>query len=293
MIKALSTDSNRDLGPFSRWLWKAGLPHRISEERGQQVLWVADDRAAQVAREALMAYERGELEGVAEEDGHELAVNLNALFQMLVQHPVTIVLILVTAVISLLTGFGGDARWVHWLSFVDFELVAGFPYFVTIAQSLGEGEYWRLLTPIFLHFSAIHLIFNMLWLFILGGRIEMHQGGRFLLLLILVTGLLSNVGQYVFSMEHPLFGGFSGVVYGLLGYCWIYSRFRPDAGLSLPRTVIGFMVGWLLICFTGILEVIGFGDIANAAHTIGLISGCALGGLLGFMHRQPESTEES
>ncbi len=292
MIRALCTDAGKDLTEYSRWLWRAGIAHRISEEAGQQVLWLADESAVDFAKTALEAFERGELET---EGGQQptLDIDSSGVFGMLIKHPVTIALIALTAGVAILSRFGADPAWVHWLSFSDFELVAGYPYFLPLSQSLDAGQWWRFLTPVFLHFSGLHLVFNMLWLLILGGRIEQYRGGLFLLLLVVVIGITSNLTQYLFSIDHPLFGGFSGVVYGLLGFCWIYSYYLPSAGLAQPRAVIGFMVGWLLVCFTGILEVVGFGAIANAAHTAGLVSGCVLGGIYGYSRRQQRMREES
>ncbi|WP_164880852.1 rhomboid family intramembrane serine protease [Aestuariirhabdus litorea] len=286
MIRVLSVEAGRDLTVYSRWLWRSGVAHRIAEESGQQVLWVADQRAVEFARRALEAFENGELEGLEEPPETSLAIESQGLFELLIKHPLTLALIALMSALALLSRFGEDPAWVHWFSFSDFEVVAGYPYFVPLQQSLEAGQWWRLLTPILLHFSALHLVFNMLWLLILGGRIEQARGGWLLLFLVVVVGLVSNVAQYLFSMDHPLFGGFSGVVYGLLGFCWFYSHFCPQAGLAQPRAVIGFMVGWLLLCFTGFVEMVGFGAIANAAHTAGLVSGCGLGAVLGYLHRQ-------
>ena len=76
-------------------------------------------------------------------------------------------------------------------------------------------EWWRLITPTFLHFSFTHLIFNCLWIYILGSKIEIIDGKGIFITLFLITGLSSNLGQY-FWTGNFLFGGLSGAVYGLL-----------------------------------------------------------------------------
>ena len=77
-----------------------------------------------------------------------------------------------------------------------------------------------------------------------------------------------------------LFGGLSGVLYGLLGYVWIYQLMAPNPMYHLPRGVLVMMLVWLALCMSGLVSMIGFGQIANAAHVGGLLIGC-LAGLLG------------
>ncbi|MFQ3651442.1 MAG: rhomboid family intramembrane serine protease [Gemmataceae bacterium] len=147
------------------------------------------------------------------------------------------------------------------------------------------GQWWRLITPIFLHFSATHLLFNMIALVYLGGALESRYGtGRFLLL-VLALALVSNLAQYFLGrgavwenghlhwLTSTQFGGMSGVVYGLFGFLWYKTRYRPESQLHLPSSVIVISVAWFLLCWTGAM-----GPIANVAHTAGL----ALGWLLGI-----------
>lgn len=146
---------------------------------------------------------------------------------------------------------------------------------------LTEGHYWRLITPIFVHFGLVHFIFNALWLAILGTRVERLSGSIHLLLLIFITGLISNMGQFVWSGSVG-FGGMSGVIYGLLGYIWIRNLLSPDPLLLIPKEVIGFMLFWLFFCMTGIPTfLLGIG-IANAAHFLGLLMGMLLGLVFGL-----------
>ena len=69
----------------------------------------------------------------------------------------------------------------------------GLPVRISIGEFLQHGHYWRLVTPIFLHFGWVHLIFNMLWLWELGRRIEYAVGSLHLLTVILFIGIASNL----------------------------------------------------------------------------------------------------
>jgi len=135
---------------------------------------------------------------------------------------------------------------------------------------VADGQVWRLVTPIFLHFGFLHLIFNMLWLKDLGSMIEHRQSSPFLGFLVLVIAVSSNFAQYLASS--PAFGGMSGVVYGLFGYAWIRGRFDVQSGLFVAKNTAVFLLVWLVICFAGIV-----GQVANTAHVVGLITGAGWG----------------
>ena len=177
------------------------------------------------------------------------------------QGKLTAALIAITVSVYLLQISGLTPRFIALLHISEFTQ----PHFFEIKQ----GQLWRLITPIFLHFGFLHIIFNMLWLYSLGTQIEMRGGRRQLALLVLAIAVISNVGQYV--IVGPAFGGFSGVVYGMLGYVWIMAQFQPASGYEMDRFTIGFMLVWLVLGMTGLFAV------ANAAHLFGLLSGVLWG----------------
>ena len=141
---------------------------------------------------------------------------------------------------------------------------------------LINNEWWRLITPTFLHFSMTHLVFNCLWIYILGQRIEKLDGLSFFLFIFILTGILSNAGQFFWTQQY-LFGGLSGAVYGLLGYCFIIELDGRHGRYGLPEALYLFMFIWLLVGFTGVLSFFGFGNVANTAHLVGMIAGFIIG----------------
>lgn len=149
--------------------------------------------------------------------------------------------------------------------------------FSVLAQN---QEWWRLLGPAFIHFSALHIIFNLLWWAMLGAKIERTLGMSMLLIVFIVSATISNAAQAIFSEPVQgnlyLFGGLSGVVYAVMGFVWWLGWLRPGWGLSLPNSIVGFMLVWLVLGYADILWV----NMANAAHTAGLISGCLLAAAL-------------
>lgn len=132
------------------------------------------------------------------------------------------------------------------------------------------NEPLRLLGPAFFHFSLLHIAFNTMWWWQLGGAIEKVFGKITLINLFLISTILSNIGQLIAS--GPNFGGLSGVVYAVVGFVWWIGWLAPEKGLSLSKPIIAFLVGWLLLGYVDILPI----NMANTAHTIGLISGCLL-----------------
>jgi rhomboid protease GlpG len=151
--------------------------------------------------------------------------------------------------------------------------------------SLRHGEIWRLITPIFLHFGWSHLIFNMLCLYSFGGQIEDRRGTAMLAGLVLLLAAMSNVGQAIEQTARGhgvLFGGMSGVDYGLFGYMLVKVKFdNRDRYLLSPITTFVALL-WFGLCiaaeFPPFDSLIGgtIGGIANTAHAVGLLLGAAL-----------------
>ena len=142
----------------------------------------------------------------------------------------------------------------------------------TLAQ-FTDWQAWRYVTPAFIHFSVLHLVFNLLWWWYLGGQIEQRLGSGKLFILLIVGAALPNIAEFFAS--GPRFGGLSGVVYALLGYSWLRARLQPDCGLAMPPALMGFMLVWLVL---GFLDMLGT-PTANMAHLAGLLVGLAQGWL--------------
>jgi GlpG protein len=118
----------------------------------------------------------------------------------------------------------------------------------------------------------------------LGSKIEIIDGKRIFFTLFCISALSSNLGQYYITGGY-LFGGLSGAVYGLLGYCFILDLDNRGQRYDLPNALYVFMFFWLLIGFTGILGVFGFGNIANIAHLVGLICGFITALVVNFLKK--------
>lgn len=183
-------------------------------------------------------------------------------------------LILLAIAISILSNFGSVVAIIEPLTFTKISISnQGFISFMSAQQTFfSENEWWRLITPMFLHFSFAHLAFNCLWIYVLGEKIERIDGKFIFLLLIIFSGIFSNLLQYTWTSS-SLFGGLSGVIYGMLGYCLIMEMESNYDRYGLPSGLYLFMVVWLILGFLGILDLFGFGSVANFAHLGGMLSG--------------------
>lgn len=281
-VEALRLPITIDLSGFLALLQRLQVPCRVSEEAGEQVLRVPEELAEQV-RQLYERFPQGDGAPAAEppvKRGGAFIAGLRA-------NRLTATVLLLTLLVAAITLLGEQFSTIRWFSFSDFRIDGGYVYFATLEQTLALGQWWRLLTPIFLHFGLLHLAMNGMWYWELGRRIEQRQGALMLLALTLAFGLVSNLSQYLFGGP-GIFGGLSGVLYGLLGHCWLFQKLAPNDTYRLPPGVVVLMLIWLVVCLSGAIEVLSFGTmaIANAAHVSGLIAGCVTGVVGGLLARK-------
>ncbi len=275
--QALVVPLEEDLLPLSALLHQHGVAHRIFEEGGQQIIIVQQRQHVEPVRSLYHAWRAGKVDIKLSEKPSSGVSSRRVLDWRAA--PVTLLLIVLSLAGFALIGFPRLLHWVAYLTFTPFSISTGQPLF----ESMG-GQYWRLVTPVFLHFGWLHIVFNGLWLWELGGKVEKVMGSINMVLLFLVIAVVSNVSQYWFGGS-GMFGGMSGVVYGLLGFSWVAPLLQPLWRIQPQKSVMLLMIGWLLFCLVGFVQVLGFGAVANAAHIGGLLCGAVLGALFGGLSR--------
>lgn len=148
-----------------------------------------------------------------------------------------------------------------------------------------EGEYYRLLTAVFMHFGISHLVNNMVILFVLGDNLERALGKVKYLVFYLICGVGANVFSMVVSIreyELAVSAGASGAIFGVIGgllYVVIRNRGRLE-DLSTRQLEL-FVVCSLYFGFTST-------GIDNAAHVGGLVLGFLLAAIF---YRNPGRRE--
>lgn len=146
-----------------------------------------------------------------------------------------------------------------------------FALFFIPEKILGELELWRIITPAFLHFGLLHIAFNVLIFNFFGRPLERYFGSFRLLLMVVVFAAFSNFIQYALTGSYT-FGGLSGVVSGVIGYCVIIS--------TVPRSDMIFKMS-VGLCFVNIvfnvIEYLSESHVAFGAHAAGLAAGLVWG----------------
>jgi GlpG protein len=270
MRQAGTLPSKQDAERFANYLLSLGITSKVEQASDGWSIWIHDENQIPRSKQELEQFERqpaDERYQVAEQAaraGRREAAEKKRLAQKNYidmrnewaspwrRRPVT--LLLIAASVFATYGLSDPT---------ETELMFSMP-------DILQGQVWRLITPIFLHASPLHLLFNMWWMYDLGTLIERRLRLFVFLVLVLAIALASNYGQFLYS--GPNFVGMSGVVYGLFGYAWVRGRLDPTCGLYLRGDIAIWMVGWMLICIINPTM-----NVANTAHVVGLIAGAVLG----------------
>lgn len=299
MIRVAEVSIDTNLSRFSRWLSSQGVQHQIIEESGQQVLYIQNQHLLDQVRAALEQYnedprvhERLDLWVDQHASNLHRSASVNQTRAMYFratpfQAPVIFMLMLSSLIVAFLSGFGQADYFISSLLILDpFSLntnlstVSG--RWNGLIDTLVMGEVWRLVTPDLIHFNVMHITFNLLMLWVLGGQLESEKGSVSFLALVIFVSIVSNVAQLLETTY--LFGGMSGVVYGLVGYCWLWRYYKPS--IFFPDVLLKFSLVWLMIGYTPLTEWLGLGKMANAAHLYGLIAGLLWGAVTLFVNEK-------
>lgn len=140
---------------------------------------------------------------------------------------------------------------------------APFGYFPD--SSVFSGRWYAFITSAFVHIDAMHLIFNMYWLWILGLVLEKKLRLPLYAIFIVAAAFVSSGWQFA-TGEMGI--GFSGVGYAMVGYGWIAKKSNPELAPYFSDRVLMLFGGWGLLCI--VADAVGLMRIGNVAHIVGL-----------------------
>src|SRR5688572_31962341 len=190
---------------------------------------------------------------------------------------------------------------------MNFSVLNFFSYDVLVAYGAKvnylvreQHQWWRLITPIFIHINLLHLMVNMYSLWVVGPYVEKLYGSAKFVVFWIVTGIASIVasyltvlppdrqvgrlGSFLFKTMDAPSAGASGALFGLVGVLFVFGiKFRRELPEGFKRA---FGVGMLpIIVINLIIGFLGRGFIDNAAHLGGLVAGILLA--LAAEYRRP------
>ena len=279
----------QNLMPLLSYLKTHNISHHVTEESGQQQLWIADASQIHNVAEYASRWASGDL-NVNEKMSGLAPFTAKKPLSISISKPLIILhlfrLLPVTMMVMLL-GFIGIILFK--LDSVQFSYINPFLFqkiqsgsFLSLQETLKLGEYWRLLTPTFLHFSFLHVVFNALFMWVIGQRIESVKGRLHYLAIVIFIGLIANIAQYM-AQANTIFGGLSGVVYGLVGYIAVYQRYISHPILQFDQSMIIMFIVVLLLGLLGVMDLFIAGRVANTAHIAGLGTGAIIGWLMAIV----------
>jgi rhomboid protease GluP len=139
---------------------------------------------------------------------------------------------------------------------------------------IAEGQWWRLVTPMFLHspFLIWHIVFNMMALFIYGPHVERAYGTRRFVAMYLITGFVAGAVSYTFGPCNVLGLGASGAIFGIIGVLLVYLFKRRRSSVEAQ-----FLRGLLVLVGINFLIPFVYPGIDVYAHLGGLAAGLLLG----------------
>jgi membrane associated rhomboid family serine protease len=137
---------------------------------------------------------------------------------------------------------------------------------------VADGDVWRLLTAVFLHYNLMHILFNAWALWIFGTMVERDFGTARFVAIYLVTGYLASVTSYALGPKEIVGIGASGAIFGVFGAFVAYNYRRRH--LALASANLRWAVTLLLI---NVVFAFSFGSIDWRAHLGGFLAGLAAG----------------
>lgn len=140
---------------------------------------------------------------------------------------------------------------------------------------IANGEYWRLVTPMFLHGGFMHLLFNMFSLFIFGPELEKIAGKARFITVYMIAGLFGDIATYFIQPASYTHVGASGAIFGVFGAFGALVYYTKKAFPELRQVILPIIIISVVMTFVGT-------NINVTAHIAGLITGFVIG--LGFFN---------
>jgi rhomboid protease GluP len=135
---------------------------------------------------------------------------------------------------------------------------------------IADGDWWRFVTPMFLHGGFMHILFNMFCLFVFGPELEKLTGKMRFTTLYLLSGIFANVATYFFQDLSYAHLGASGAIFGIFGAFGALVYYTKRSMPQLRQIILPIIVISVIMTFVG-------PNINATAHIAGLVVGFLIG----------------
>ena len=135
---------------------------------------------------------------------------------------------------------------------------------------IADGEWWRFVTPMFLHGGFMHILFNMFCLFVFAPELEKITGKMRFTTLYMLSGIFANVATYFFQDLGYAHLGASGAVFGIFGAFAALVYYTKRSMPQLRQIILPIIVISVIMTFVG-------PNINATAHIAGLVVGFIIG----------------
>jgi rhomboid protease GluP len=148
-------------------------------------------------------------------------------------------------------------------------------------ELIAEGQYYRLISCMFLHGGLLHVALNMYALYSIGPLVERLYGRAKYIIIYFASGILSSLFSYIFSDSVSV--GASGAIFGLLGTTLVFAvKARKNIGRDFLRNIASVIIINLIIGFT-------MSNIDNFGHLGGLVGGILITLILDNINKNDEA----
>lgn len=135
---------------------------------------------------------------------------------------------------------------------------------------IADGEYWRIITAVFIHGGFLHILSNMFWLYVFGPELEKIAGKLRFFTIYMMSGIIGNVATYFVQGPEYVSVGASGAIFGILGAFLALVYYTRKIFPQLRQMIVPLAVISVIITF---LQP----NVNATAHIAGLLTGAAFG----------------